>query len=228
MSQSFGSFESEWKLSKWEITASMPEQWDQNMFSFSNGAWRWSDNINYFDLLCSTHEWTKHINVHTKVLLMTLMEKDPLLCPSSSSVSLNSCTVHHPQCLRLLQSFSVSGGINRPRPLPPETSPQALTRITVCCNAWAGRKKMKGNSQEQSRQFTQRDRLDFSHHPPITGFAYFFYIIHRLCMFVFVHVSSHPCKPFNKETLRWKKERKVWLSMFVVPGRSVFLQRQRV
>jgi len=31
-----------------------------------------------------------------------------------------------------------------------------------------------------------------------------------------------PCKPFNKETLRWKKERKVWLSMFVVPGRSVF------
>jgi len=64
-------------------------------------------------------------------------EKDPVLCPSSPSfsVSLNPCTVHHPQCLWLLQSFSVSGGINRPRPLPPETSPQALTRITVCCNA---------------------------------------------------------------------------------------------
>lgn len=68
--------------------------------------------------------------------------KNSLLC-FSSAVSLNSCTVHHPQCLWLLQSFSVSGGINRPRPLPPETSPQALTRITVCCNAWARKKKLR-------------------------------------------------------------------------------------
>lgn len=51
--------------------------------------------------------------------------------------------VHHPQCLWLLQSFSVSGGINRSRPLPPETSPQALRRITVCCNAWARIKKLR-------------------------------------------------------------------------------------
>lgn len=65
----------------------MPEQWDQNMF-FSNGAWQWSDSISYFDLLCSTHEWIKHLNVHTKVLLMR-EEKDPCSVPPPPPQSLS-------------------------------------------------------------------------------------------------------------------------------------------
>lgn len=61
--------------------------------------------------------------------------------------------------------------------------------------------------------YTKRQRLDFSHHPPITGFAYFL-IIYRFR--AFVHVSSHPFEPFNKETPSWKKKRGRGVVLYLV------------